>query len=148
RTRPMSRRCHHGSPRHARTGRVPSRPVAPDRAARPERGPLIDRPIAAERAPRPPMPAAAAHAGLVVPDPSPGPIGEAGPAGRDVAAAPAVDPAQGAALDPATAPAAPAPTPAVMPGPPPRGRRSDGPRAGATSPSGAQATLDGDDATV
>jgi hypothetical protein len=49
----MSRRCHHGSPRHARNGRIGGRPLAPERAPRIERGPAPERPTAFEPAPRP-----------------------------------------------------------------------------------------------
>jgi hypothetical protein len=51
RTRPMSRRCHHGSPRHARNGRIGGRPLAPERAPRIERAPAPERPTAFDAAP-------------------------------------------------------------------------------------------------
>jgi len=116
----MSRRCHHGSPRHVRNGRVPPRPLAPERTTRLERGPLIDhstidrptidRPTAAEPAVRPTRPLIDVRPGPVEPEPGTGSDGEAIPA--RIEAAP------------------------VGPGsrmPPPRERGSDGARARAAS---------------
>jgi hypothetical protein len=39
----MSRRCHHGSPRHVRNGRERTRPAIPERPIRAERGPSVER---------------------------------------------------------------------------------------------------------
>jgi len=48
----MSRRCHHGSPRHVRGGRERFRPVASDRTPRTERALSPDRPAAVDPVPR------------------------------------------------------------------------------------------------
>jgi len=129
----MSRRCHHGSPRHVRNGRVPPRPLAPERTTRLERGPVIDRPTidrptTAEPAVRPTRPALDVRPGPIEPEPTLEPVADAIPPRGEVTPAPGPAPAR--------------PSPA-------RERRNDGPRAGALNGAPtASAPADGDDPTV
>jgi len=127
----MSRRCHHGSPRHARSGRERGRPVVPERLTserpaferplRSEPEPTAEHPIAAEPALRSNRPAIEARPALVMPNAAPEaePLAEPEPEPeREL-----VDLVEG---DPLVQ-SEPAPPPARVPTAT-RERRSDGPR--------------------
>ena len=128
----MSRRCHHGSPRHVRNGRDHGRPLPPERprGERAAAAPGIDRPGAAE-------PTTTLEVVPAVDSPPAPPDTSAFEAAPELAAAPGP---QFAAPAPLPAPTHVAPVPAL-----PRDRRSDRPRLDTPSPApsdAAEATVD------
>ena len=144
----MSRRCHHGSPRHAHIGRDRTRPAIPDRAVRTDRAVGFDRPETAE--PRSLAPYPSVEAGAAAPEldveiereveREPQPVErEAQSIEREAQSIGAPPPSAEAARS----------APIRMPAPP-RERRHDGPRAAVapTHAAPAQATAEIEDPTV
>jgi hypothetical protein len=133
----MSRRCHHGSPRHAHIGRDRTRPAIPDRAVRTDRALGFNRPETAE--PRSLAPYPSIEAGVAAPELEVEIDREAQPVEREAQSVGAPPPSAEAARS----------APIRMPAPP-RERRHDGPRLGVAPASAtpAQAAAESEDPTV